>query len=64
MRPIAIAPFILSADFARRGEQVRDAEAAGADRIRPPTSRSSGSATCSTTISRRCSARPRAKEDP
>lgn len=30
---IQIAPSILSADFARLGEQVREAEAAGADRI-------------------------------
>ncbi len=33
MRPVKIAPSILSADFARLGEQVREAEAAGADRI-------------------------------
>ncbi len=32
-RPIRIAPSILSADFARLGEQVREAEAAGADAI-------------------------------
>jgi ribulose-phosphate 3-epimerase len=31
--PIKLAPSILSADFARLGEQVREAEAAGADRI-------------------------------
>src|SRR6185436_4472338 len=30
---IAIAPSILSADFARPGEQVAEAEAAGADRL-------------------------------
>ncbi|MGC8880464.1 MAG: ribulose-phosphate 3-epimerase [Anaerolineae bacterium] len=33
MRPVKIAASILSADFARLGEQVRDAEAAGADYI-------------------------------
>jgi ribulose-phosphate 3-epimerase len=33
MSPIKIAPSILTADFARLGEQVRDAAAAGADRI-------------------------------
>jgi ribulose-phosphate 3-epimerase len=33
MRRLKIAPSILSADFARLGEQVRDAEAAGADYI-------------------------------
>jgi ribulose-phosphate 3-epimerase len=33
MRPVKIAPSILSADFARLGEQVRAAEAAGADYI-------------------------------
>ncbi|PWH14547.1 MAG: ribulose-phosphate 3-epimerase [Ardenticatenia bacterium] len=33
MRRVKIAPSILSADFARLGEQVRDAEAAGADYI-------------------------------
>ena len=33
MRQIKIAPSILSADFARLGEQVREAEAAGADWI-------------------------------
>ncbi len=33
MRPVKLAPSILSADFARLGEQVREAEAAGADRI-------------------------------
>src|SRR5438552_16505741 len=32
-RPIHIVPSILSADFARLGEQVREAEEAGADRI-------------------------------
>jgi ribulose-phosphate 3-epimerase len=32
-RPVKIAPSILSADFARLGEQVRDAERSGADRI-------------------------------
>jgi ribulose-phosphate 3-epimerase len=32
-RPIHIAPSILAADFARLGEQVKAAEAAGADRI-------------------------------
>lgn len=32
-RPVRIAPSILSADFARLGEQVREAEAAGADFI-------------------------------
>src|SRR6476659_5584934 len=32
-RKIQISPSILSADFARLGEQVREAEAAGADRI-------------------------------
>jgi ribulose-phosphate 3-epimerase len=32
-RTLKIAPSILSADFARLGEQVRDAEAAGADSI-------------------------------
>jgi ribulose-phosphate 3-epimerase len=31
--PIAIAPSILAADFARLGEQVRDAETAGAHRL-------------------------------
>src|SRR3954462_11885666 len=31
--PIRLAPSILAADFARLGEQVREAEAAGADRI-------------------------------
>src|SRR5262245_47332022 len=31
--PIAIAPSILSADFARLGDQVREVEQAGADRI-------------------------------
>src|SRR3984893_12762440 len=30
---IKLAPSILAADFARLGEQVREAEAAGADRI-------------------------------
>ncbi|MCS7261291.1 MAG: ribulose-phosphate 3-epimerase [Anaerolineae bacterium] len=33
MRRVKIAPSILSADFARLGEQVREAEAAGADYI-------------------------------
>ncbi len=33
MRPLHISPSILSADFARLGEQVQAAEAAGADRI-------------------------------
>jgi len=33
MRAVKLAPSILSADFARLGEQVREAEAAGADRI-------------------------------
>ncbi len=33
MKTIEIAPSILSADFARLGEEVREAEAAGADRI-------------------------------
>ena len=33
MHPILIAPSILSADFARLGEEVASAEAAGADRI-------------------------------
>src|SRR5207248_7135338 len=33
MTPIALAPSILSADFARLGEQVAEVEAAGADRI-------------------------------
>ncbi len=33
MRRVKLAPSILSADFARLGEQVRDAEAAGADYI-------------------------------
>jgi ribulose-phosphate 3-epimerase len=33
MRPLAIAPSILSADFARLGEEVRAVEAAGADWI-------------------------------
>jgi len=32
-RPIQIAPSILSADFARLGEQVREAEVAGADAL-------------------------------
>src|SRR3954452_17701633 len=32
-RPIHLAPSILAADFARLGEQVKAAEAAGADRI-------------------------------
>lgn len=32
-RDVAIAPSILAADFARLGEQVREAEKAGADRI-------------------------------
>ncbi len=32
-RPVRIAPSILSADFARLGEQVQEAEAAGADYI-------------------------------
>src|SRR5438093_7810067 len=32
-RPVKIAPSILAADFARLGEQVAQAEAAGADRI-------------------------------
>jgi ribulose-phosphate 3-epimerase len=32
-RPIRLAPSILAADFARLGDQVREAEAAGADRI-------------------------------
>src|SRR6185437_17072316 len=31
--PVKLAPSILAADFARLGEQVRAAEAAGADRI-------------------------------
>src|SRR5438067_5528294 len=31
--PILLAPSILAADFARLGEQVREAEQAGADRI-------------------------------
>src|SRR5262245_53679376 len=31
--PIKLAPSILSADFARLGDQVRDTEAAGADRV-------------------------------
>jgi ribulose-phosphate 3-epimerase len=33
MSPVALAPSILSADFARLGEQVAEAEAAGADRV-------------------------------
>src|SRR4051812_24096694 len=33
MTATKLAPSILSADFARLGEQVREAEAAGADRI-------------------------------
>ena len=33
MSPIKFAPSILSADFARLGEQVREAEAAGVDYI-------------------------------
>ena len=33
MRPLIIAPSILSADFARLGEEVRAVEAAGADWI-------------------------------
>jgi len=33
MTSIALAPSILSADFARLGEQVAEVEAAGADRI-------------------------------
>src|SRR6059058_2522837 len=33
MTPVALAPSILSADFARLGEQVVEVEAAGADRI-------------------------------
>lgn len=33
MSPVRLAPSILSADFARLGEQVREAEAAGADCI-------------------------------
>src|SRR5262249_26464940 len=33
MTAIKLAPSILSADFARLGEQVREAEVAGADRI-------------------------------
>ena len=33
MTPVALAPSILSADFARLGEQVAEVEAAGADRI-------------------------------
>src|SRR5436309_10655886 len=33
MTPVALAPSILSADFARLGEQVAEAERAGADRI-------------------------------
>ena len=33
MRQVKLAPSILSADFSRLGEQVREAEAAGADRI-------------------------------
>ena len=33
MRPLIIAPSILSADFARLGEEVRAIEAAGADWI-------------------------------
>ena len=33
MSAIALAPSILSADFARLGEQVAEVEAAGADRI-------------------------------
>src|SRR5687768_14543307 len=33
MTAVKLAPSILSADFARLGEQVREAEAAGADRI-------------------------------
>src|SRR5262249_59782979 len=32
-RPVRLAPSILAADFARLGEQVADAERAGADRI-------------------------------
>ncbi|MFZ4645232.1 MAG: ribulose-phosphate 3-epimerase [Gemmataceae bacterium] len=32
-KPVRIAPSILAADFTRLGEQVREAEAAGADRI-------------------------------
>jgi ribulose-phosphate 3-epimerase len=32
-RPIKLAPSVLAADFARLGEQVAEAEAAGADRI-------------------------------
>src|SRR5436309_12909851 len=33
MTPVALAPSILSADFARLGEQVAEAKAGGADRI-------------------------------
>lgn len=33
MKPIKLAPSILAADFTQLGQQVRDAEAAGADRI-------------------------------
>jgi ribulose-phosphate 3-epimerase len=33
MTTVALAPSILSADFARLGEQVAEAEAAGADRL-------------------------------
>lgn len=33
MKPIKLAPSILAADFTRLGQQVMDAEAAGADRI-------------------------------
>jgi ribulose-phosphate 3-epimerase len=33
MHPVKLAPSILAADFARLGEQVREAEQAGADRI-------------------------------
>src|SRR4051794_27399768 len=33
MKTIKLAPSILAADFARLGEQVREAEAAGADRV-------------------------------
>jgi len=31
MRPLIIAPSILSADFARLGEEIRAVESAGAD---------------------------------
>ena len=33
MRPLIVAPSILSADFARLGEEIRTVESAGADWI-------------------------------